>query len=614
MTTPELLDYIKLQNSRGVTNDQIRSTLAASGWKDAEIEEGFSIALPKVQESVVNVTTAPTQSVSAQSSDVYREPIGADPLPEFMPKLAKKPSASVSDSPSTTFTPRTSALSQSPSTIVQPVLSSYPKDMESFSKISSQMVMPKRRSYALPITILVMLVLLGGGGAYFYMKGFFKPSFTVPFLEQDPNVLVSNVPESFTSMKSLKADINIDITFPSVNSLVDSLLGGVAYVPSGSSNPTDTFSISGNGEFDIANNALSMNLNFANSHLGDEGLATNIVKKDGLTYIYVPDMTRFFGEYTPASAFVSMDSAGYESVFGLLGSSYSENKNIQSIKNLLVHGLPGKQVGKSLYEVVKSGTIASSVDEVLGGINTKHFHINLQKDNFVMGLQSIAQSLFGDSTDSTALVRRDNFIKDINIESVDLWIGKDDNLLYKYEFMASLPMSRVVGQIDQNIDPQTVNFKVSVLMHDFGTALAISAPENSFQGEVYATSVKMAMDDKKLKNNLESFSLLSRTFYQDNGKSFGKKSNSGGSCVTPIAGSLYSPLSQKASVADDISSMQSVLTSIISITSGKALCYSNSNSWAIYVPTVRDISKAYCVDNKGSVSMVSKLIKGPSCE
>lgn len=625
MTTPELIEYIKLQSARAIPRAEIKSILVNSGWNPADVEEGLQIVFPVENRTFdpafppASINPRPIQTMPATqvntTKDTYRESVGgAEPLPEFMPTLKPKPVATTPSSEvATSFTPQRAT----PSTGLnsESLLASYPKDYESLSKMNVVDV-PKKRSYALLVTIVLLLLLLGGGGSFLYVKGIFKPAFKVPFLEKEPVVLVEAIPVSLSNVKTFKTDVNIRISFPSVGAVIDGMLGGVSYVPTGKESEKDELVIKSTGTFDLENSKFNLDLGLNNSHLGEE-VKTNIVKDGQALFVLVPNLVNLLKENAPIPGFVAMNVGNYEDVISLIPENFSALPEFMQFKNLLVNGLKGEDNSKILSAfniLLKEGTISAVGVEVLHNVNTKHLHIKLEKDKVSTFLQVFADVLFGQENTDTIKVKRENFAKDVDIESVDLWLGEDDNLPYKYTFVVSMPMDRVVGNIDQNVDTKIVSFDIQIEQYDFNSAVNITSPENAMPVKNYTDMLHSTFLDTKVRNYLDSFLLNSRLFYEANGKTFGKKSNTSGSCVTPTPGSLFSTIGHKQTASEAIIPAQENLTNILAVTSGRGLCYSTSQSWAIAVPTATDVTKMYCLDSKGRNGVLDKLIKGASCE
>jgi len=75
MITQELLIYIKQQLEQGVSREQIKSVLIASGWYEQDVEEGF-YALESSASSPTNYANAPTSSPSKVAGIVVVSIVG----------------------------------------------------------------------------------------------------------------------------------------------------------------------------------------------------------------------------------------------------------------------------------------------------------------------------------------------------------------------------------------------------------------------------------------------------------------------------------------------------------------------------------------------------------
>lgn len=268
MITRDLVEFIEKEQQKGITNGVIKSRLLGVGWKDEDIEEGFTKAAPEYVKAPalknIEVKNIETPKV-AQKVDPYREspaeaantksnfsepkqntvmpkvwtpvnvPVKTEEKNESIPSLMPKEQVQIKPSPAPVLPPAFSperkaelskvystapsavpqASNQNNSILNKAIISSYPKDMSNNSPYEEpRHGVPK---FLVWIFVFVVILCIGGGVAFAYINGLVE----IPFLPKiNPNSVTVNYVNELSKVspesKAIPADTK-DNTVPLVD-------------------------------------------------------------------------------------------------------------------------------------------------------------------------------------------------------------------------------------------------------------------------------------------------------------------------------------------------------------------------------------------------------------
>ncbi len=223
MIHQELLFYVKEQQKRGVPNASIKEVLMREGgWNEADIDEVFRFAVaPTTPLQPASVQTSTVSSVAPATSTTTTAPIS-----QPVSSVAQKPAELV---PSQPVTPISTTIG-SAATIAAPLVPSMnePKPMMSspyaptkagavpaFSGMETKVMLEKakpRKSRAGIFAVILVVILLGGAGAYAYTN----------YVSPSPNVAFARGASAFAKQSTFR--FSFDATSPNLSPALFSFL------------------------------------------------------------------------------------------------------------------------------------------------------------------------------------------------------------------------------------------------------------------------------------------------------------------------------------------------------------------------------------------------------
>ena len=641
MITDELISYITKQKENGLPKESIRARLLGAGWENSDIAEGLSKVFPEVIDKKPDISIPKFVPISSPSNpnDSYREPVEDNTIKEFIPSLKPKPSPAsntpalenkqiesltseapvlasapslVKENPIQSFTPR-KTFSENFSN--NAVLSSYPKDYIS-SMNNGLNGMPPKKSHAVLFTVIILFLLLCGGGAFAYTKGFFKLPFNVPFVKKDPIATIFSVPQAFKNTTSYTSDVAIVISFPSVSTLIDGLLGGISYVHRGTTADNDSITLSGVLKTDRIKGISDLTLS-GKSTLIDSSYDTEIIASKQNYFVNVPNFSDIAPSSAPKPGWVTVLSYDMQTINSLLPGRLQGNPYILKIQEILAQGVREADMNKLnelISSLISSATVSEKDSQVIHGVSTLHYGMNFNHDvSKPIVANMVDVFIHKPDISDTMVVARDNVLSGVKINSIDIWVGKSDMLPYKLVMSISMPLDHLIGSVDGNVDNTIADINITLTPHDFNAPVTIVNPEASVPSVEYINEFKKKQTDMYLEKKFSILSKNANLFFKQNGNKFGTKVNNG-NCLATNPQSFWSSIGHKKGTEDTTLLIQNTISELLSFSGGQGMCYSNQNAFAFALVSPSNPSMSLCVDNTGVVKELTKPSSGPICK
>jgi len=663
MTTSGLISFIRKQIQNNVSKDLIISKLIGVGWRREDIDEGFlSIdryreqpvedniievkkELPKIEvfnieDKKVELPIIETPKIEIPKMEVpkieiplkvwapmsvpIKEIVSKDILvSQLEPEIKKeettkieiqnlelppeKPVSNENKEILPTLTPK--AVFNSFNSIKGlskiPMLSSYRSDLLSVSKEKEEIV--KKKNYKIIKWIIFALIICTI--AFFiwvFASGYINiKNLNIPFIKKDPKVLLLNNSKVLSSLKSYKTETNIEISSPSFANITSGLITGEAI----SSLDKDSISINTLGSINKNEQGLlSDNFVTIKSSVLQDYITTDIKNNGSDLFISVPDLSQIIKENVPEPSVVKINEQQFDLILPLFFPNIELALRKINIYKILSSGIPSYINNETLNayeELINSVEIIGKGQENIKGIDTYHYSINADRqlaknllskisDNFVVNL------LEGDKEKLIQI------LGSVMIDSFEVWIGKGDNNIYQFNVVLDIPLSKIIGFEDKSIGDNQINIAWKTTYYDFDVNNNLSIPDTSTSVTDFVYSIKK----EKIKNDVSSFKQLADDLFKVE-KSYGKKSNSSGSCMNPTSGSLFSPTEHTKSAVTAVSSLSELLNKILKTTGDAGFCYSTTKAWSFTIPISDNYDSAsipaegftsfFCVDSTGSM-------------
>jgi len=666
MTTSELISYIRKQIANNTPKDLIISKLTNAGWRITDIDEGFSKLEPelkpeipkmevknkppktetpkvwvphnlpileKTQTKVIEEQELELPAKTEAKSDLVGSPDTSkevfrgkkeELIPTLLPKIVinsfgsinrdnfgKKEEIIAPTEPSKNY-----SIKDLPKIAM---LSSYKNDLLSANKTNVGTVKIKNSKVIKWIIILLIIIAIAGGAVWAFASGYINiKSLNLSFIKKDPKVLILNNSKVLSSLSSYKTETNIEVSLPSFANISAGLVSGEAV----SSIDKDSISINTLGVINKNDgNILSDNFVTIKSSLLKDYITTDIKNNGSNLFVSVPDLSQIVGEDAPESAVVKIN----EEQFALIPTLFSSDVSLQLEKinfyKLLSNGIPSYINNETLGaydELINSVEIIEKGLEKIKDIDTYHYSINANRQS----AKNLLTEIVDNFTLNLSMEDKDKLTQILGaviIDSFDVWIGKTDDNVYQYSVVLEVPLSKIIGLEDKSIGDNKVTLGWMTTLYDFNVSNNIFIPETS----TLATDFVKIIKEKKIKNEVSSFSQLARSLFNAEG-TYGKSSNTKGSCMSPTSGSLFSPTGHSKGAVSAVSSLSLLLNKILKTTEGVGSCYSTTKAWSFTVPISDnyDVSSVptpeyktfFCVDSTGAIKDLTTPPTGAVCK
>lgn len=628
MVTPELANFIKIELERNISHADITAKLVSAGWLLEDVAEALTqakISNTNIQPEVPKTNVQEPIQPKVSSFDPYKEPTSTPvttftykppvektapivpPLmPELIPKALGDTQNSISNIPMT-----------APKVAEAPKLELYQNKIEKIvppATFTPPVAIPQKRHHYLlrTLTVIIVILFLVGGGFYSYTKGYIKLPFDVPFLKKDPHQILSQLPSKMTDVKSFKSVVDVKATFPALSQIIGMLMGG----ESSPTTNTDTISLntvilydensSSDKKSDIVFNGTST--------LIDESISINLRKIGDTMYVkplsgqgLIPK-----GINLPID-WISLSKSDLESLYK--DAAIKENIALQAENKDAISNVFSNSNWANIMKTLpidSTTVIKENPEEKISGVDTYHYSIAIDPTLTKNIIHSIANA-YGFKASDADWVKIDQATSSVIVNNFDLWIGKEDNLLYKSQIIITVPLTKVLNIEDKNLSENNLKLEFLNTFSDYNLPVDITAPENSTSILKIYEEMNKSMEDQSLKNIMSDLAVSFGDLHNVE-KIYGYKSNTTGDCANPLGGSLFSPIGHKKLASTAVSDIAQNIIAFMGKGSGTAACYSTPYAWAIAKAKITDNTKYFCSDSTGSFIETSILLSGPVCK
>jgi hypothetical protein len=489
------------------------------------------------------------------------------------------------------------------------MLSTYASGMNASKESEPNVLVSHTGSFKKLAVILVVLFALFGT-AYGFMAGFISvPSFLqFSFVKKDPKQLLVNNASLLASHSSYKSDTTIVLSTPAVANITSGLMSGTQVT----SKDTDTVSLSFLTKVGTNNSTriYDTDIHLASSLLKND-IISNIIYDTKNAYLAVPQLTEILGDTAPAPSVVMLP----EGHFGMISSELPANMQ-DVIKRIDVYDVASKgippfvksEVVDSFGEFMKTAAVVQKGNEDIRGSSTYHYTVTPDRQMTKKFLSDIF-GIFITTLSPDIEQKVDEALGSVRFDDFDIWVGKSDGIVHQYKITLIAPLSKVIALDDKGIAGNVVKFSVTTTFYDFDIQNNIAIPENAVAAEDFGKT----MHDAKIKSVMNIFSENAKILSHADG-GYGMVANTVGSCVSPKAGSLFSPLGHKSGGASAVGLISSNMNDILNLSGQTGSCYSSLSAWALAVPRTTDPSTSYCIDSVGSSTVLTSPLSGNVCK
>ena len=490
------------------------------------------------------------------------------------------------------------------------MISSYSQDFQTANTIQEKtpaFVFNKKTIVKAIIAILILSFI--GGISYAFIGGYIKiPNFNMPFVRQDPRSLLLKNGDMFSQVKSYKVETEASISLLSLSNITSSLVNGADM----GSSERDTVSVSTKGSVNKEGGYNSDFTSTIKSSILKEGITIDFKENGTDSFATVSDFAKVFGKGVPQFGMIKLSKDKINLISPELPLGLGDKaKELEIYQNILgeVFDENKTEISSAISTFIKDVKINKKGEEVIRDVNTIQYSITADRQVTKKLLSSLVGILTKDKTNANNL-SLDALLGSVNIETFNVWIGKDDNNIHQYKITFKIPLSKVIKYEDKGIANSEIVFDLQSTYYDFDVANDISMPENAILLEEFLNAVK----DSKIKEALSTFKINARGLYNAQGN-YGKIENKTGVCDLPTSGSLFSPTGHSTAASSSLGEIASTLNSILTMTDNTGICYSTPKTWAMSVPLTQNPGEYYCIDNTNeSPKTTTTLLLGSVCK
>ena len=542
----------------------------------------------------------PTKVASISNSFDILPPKKKEVIKEFVPISNIAPSIQNLGLTKITEAPMRSAM-----------ISSYRQDMiSSVVQEDNNIIKTKKKNLPLKLGILIVVLILIGGMLFAFVEGYIKipgSKFSFFVVQKDPKVVLLNAPSTISKLKSYKTETNINISSPSLSNISIGLSSGDVV----NSKDKETMSIDVKGATtNTDQNEITDNIYNIKSTLLKNDIKTNIKKHGSSIYITIPDLSQILVENTPEPTTLSLNRDQVGLVINELLPDMQALIKKLDVYNIVSSETPPYVTNELSFifkDFINTFEFVNKGEESIHGVDTYHYEVTITRANTKKLLSSLS-SLFMTQLNDEEKKVLEEAIGASSIDSFEVWIGKSDDNLYQIKFSASAPLSKILRLNDSGIAGNEVKLGWTTTYYDLDIENKINSPTAEVNAENFIKNIQ----NIKIKNIISSLKPQSTLFKNAVG-SYGKKINTGGSCTTPVSGSMFSPLGQTKGADTAIGSISTIMKSVLSITKGEGYCYSTPNAWALIVPLSTTPISYYCADSEGNKTTILSPVTETSC-
>ncbi len=466
--------------------------------------------------------------------------------------------------------------------------------------------------------IILAIILVGGVATWAFMTNKINlKNINIPFINKDPRSLILNNSKILASLGSYKTETTLEISTPSFANISAGLLTGEAVSSLDKDNlilNSSATVIQKNGEMSSDNSIV------VRGSILQETINAKIQKDGQYLYLNFPNLSSVLKETAPLFGSVKIREQEFYLVPSLFGTKTEKVLSKINLYKLLSGGVSSYIDQDTLGgydDLIKKVKITKKGEESIKGVTTYHYSISPDKELFKNLLTKIIERYSGGLNDADK-ENANLLISSARVSSFDVWVGKGDNTIYQYNIVLEIPMTKILGFEDKSVGNNTMGVSFKVTYFDFNNKEEIILPDNYMGIEEFVKNTKI----DSLKNKMKEFTVLANNLKKIE-KKFGVSSNSKGSCMSPVSGSLFSPLGHSKTAVLPVSEISSFLNYILGLTKGMGSCYSDTKDWSFAIPlsdnyetiaTSETFNTFYCIDSKGADIEISIPPNGVTCE
>lgn len=567
--------------------------------------ETYSLELPSEVKVVTNTIKSEPKKEELPIAEIAASEIKIEEkkevVKEFIPVINKFSSYTI---------PKNSVNSMSDIVPKSAMISSYAEDLLTVIKKEDTPVPTKnRKRIIIKLGIMIIVIALISSMVFAFVSGYIKipgskSSFFV--VKKDPKTILLNSNLNISKLKSFKTETNINIFSPSLSSITTGLSSGNAV----NSTDKDSIIINAKGLVNHTNNKSISDYTFNfKSSVFKKDISTNIKTNGTDLYVSVPDLTQILGNSAPDPITLSTTRDQLDLIIKELPLGTQNLIKRLDVYNIISMETPlyVKNETASLFkEFINTFEYINKGEELVNNIDTYHYEVTVTRDSTKNLLGGLAK-LFVPQLSEEEKVSLDEAFGSASISSFEIWIGKNDDNLYRIKYSLSAPLSKILRLNDSGIAGNEVKFDFMTTYYDLDVENKIVIPAGEINMEGFIKNIQSI----KIKNAISGFK--SQTTLLKNAIGSYGKSNILGSCTAPVAGSLFSPLGHPKGADTAVSSISSIMNSLLLVTKNEGYCYSTNKAWALSVPLKTTPISFYCSDNLGNNTTLLAPITGSVC-
>jgi len=676
MITPELISYIKRQLENNLSKDLIVSRLVGAGWRMEDVHEGFlnvdSYHEPVGGDSIFEIKKVEPIKIEIPEIEIKNEDIVKEEKPKIWTpisipvrevKIYKEANNEIKNNETKieiqnieiagkkeeVKNPPISPVSRISVDHIQndnvrplntnnidipqkpknegiknlsqiAMLSSYQSDVSLLTK-KKDLVVKKKGKKSFGWLVILIIILILGASFWAYKNGYINISnfknVIAPISKKDPKVLILKNSEVLASLNSYKTETNIEISSPTFANL----LSGKIVDKYLSSPEKDSFSINTLGIINKSGGeSLSDNFVTVKSSLFPDYINIDVKSNGSDLFVSVPDLSKATGKFAPEPAIVKINKDQAGLISSLFYNKEEERLNRINLYKVISSGISSYINNENLSsynDLINNVDVSEKGVESIKGIDTYHYSVSLDSQFS----KNILTKVSGDFVASLSTIDSEKLkkmVSETTLKSFDVWIGKEDNNIYQYSVALDIPLSDILEIGDKNITDSKVDVIWKTTYYDF------NIQNNLFMPSQFIAATDFVNNSKKvqLKNGVSDFKELADSLFNKE-KSYGVKSNTSGSCMSPIAGSLFSSVGHNIDAVKEVGDVSDLLKEILERTSGTGFCYSTTKDWSFTVPIVDNYDvnafpeggykTFFCTDSTGAKENLTSLPKGSIC-
>jgi len=242
------------------------------------------------------------------------------------------------------------------------------------------------------------------------------------------------------------------------------------------------------------------------------------------------------------------------------------------------------------------------------GVATYHYQFNFDAETSREFISEFVDVFFtADIDDEKKDLIRER-LSALSLDSLEVWIGKDDSKIHQYSFAVRTPLSRLINLEDKGIAGSEVRLEWKTTYYDFDIPNDVQDSPDAISMQVFLDKIK----DMKMKEELINFQAKAMEFKNYAGN-FGTKANTTGSCINPSTSSLFSPVGHPAKATTPVGGIASKMNSLLA--SFPALsCYSTPTDWSLSTLLSSASTFYFRLCYMGKEKLINYTITKTSCE